>query len=155
MIVLIAVQEIKITNMTFSEILEHFKNHELIRRDFWFVGNAIKLSEDNFVIGMFRVYKNNVYLPIDSVYSIYPIFTDDENSTNITTRLHISDLVADDWSVFDESKTKECPFLLRNLNKETENQLMAINKLKIDFDSMSDEEKQELYEKYPDLIIKC
>jgi hypothetical protein len=41
------------------------------------------------------------------------------------------------------------------LNKETENQLMAIDKLKIDFDSMSDEEKQELYEKYPDLIIKC
>lgn len=103
---------------------------------------------------MFRVYKNKVYLPIDSVYSIYPIFTDDENSTNVTTRLHISDLVDDDWSVFDETKTNECPFLLRNLNKETENQLMAINKLKSDFDSMSDEEKQKMYEKY-DLIVKC
>lgn len=144
--------------MTFSEILEHFKNHELIRRDFWFEGNSIKLSDDNSVIGMFRVYKDNVYLPIDSVYSIFPICTDDEYSTNITEKLHIRDLIADDWRVFDESKTKECPFLLRNLNKATEKQLMAlmaINKLKSDFDSMSDEEKQELYEKYPDLIIPC
>lgn len=144
--------------MTFSEILEHFKNHELIRRDFWFEGNSIKLSDDNSVIGMFRVYKDNVYLPINSVYSIFPICTDDEYSTNITKKLHIRDLIADDWRVFDESKTKECPFLLRNLNKATKKQLMAlmaINKLKSDFDSMSDEEKQELYEKYPDLIIPC
>lgn len=144
--------------MTFTEILEHFKNHELIRRDFWFEGNSIKLSDDNSVIGMFRVYKDNVYLPIDSLYSIYPIFTDDEHSTNITYKLHIRDLIADDWIVFDKSKTKECPFLLRNLNKATEKQLMAlmaINKLKSDFYSMSYEEKQKLYEKYPDLIVEC
>lgn len=144
--------------MTFTEILEHFKNHELVRRESWVEGNFIRLSYDNNDVGMFKAFKDNVYLPIDSVYAFFPIYADDEQSSNLKRTFSVSDLFADDWCVIDESKLKECGFLLRNLNKATERQLMAlmaIDKMKKDFDSMSDEEKLALHEKYPDLIVPC
>ena len=82
----------------------------MVRRESWVGGNFIRLSDDNNWVGMFKAFKDNVYLPIDSVYAFFPICADDEQSSNLKRNFSVSDLFADDWRVFDESKTKEIDF---------------------------------------------
>ena len=144
--------------MTFDEVYTNFKNHEFIRRDIWPDCNAIKLSTSvPDEIGMFKVFKDKTYLPIDNVHAIFPI-CEDEDYSNIKRAIQIKDLIADDWSVFDESSAKECGFLLKHLNKATRRQLLAfsaLNKLEEEFNAMSYEEKLEFKRKYPDLVKEC
>lgn len=140
--------------MTFAEILPHFKNHEYIRRAAWDKNNAAILGDDNTTFYYFKIFKD-VKLPVVSPYATFPICEDDDWGTNDEYEFSLPEILADDWELFDTSNLKECGFIIKHLNKATENQLlalMAIQKMKDDFDKMSYEEKLDFYEKYPDFV---
>lgn len=140
--------------MTFEEMLPHLKNHEYIRRKDWEENNVVILSDDNETLCYFKMFKD-AKLPIVGPYAIFPICEDDNWSKNEDFVFELPEIFADDWELLDETKLKKCGFLAKNLNKQTEHQLlalMAIKKMEEDFEKMSYDEKLELHEKYPDLV---
>ena len=142
--------------MTFEEILPHFKNHEYIRRKEWGENNVAVLDDDNGTIYYFKVFKD-AKLPISGPYAIFPICEDDEWSTNDDYDFSIPEILSEDWELFDDTDLKECGFLMKHLNTATKRQfiaLMALKKMEDDFNKMSNKEKLELYEKYPDIFTK-
>ena len=139
--------------MTFEEILPNFKNHEYIRRKDWGKNNIAVLGKDNSTFYYYKVYKD-VMLAIIGPHALFSICEEDGYGNSDYDFL-LPDILADDWEVFDGNGTVECGFQLKNLNRATEHQLLALlalEKLRKDFDNMSYDEKLKLHEKYPDLI---